>query len=399
MYIVPIHYNTKPQLVLAKAKIIGINKEPKVDTIPKLELMAILIGANIANYCLDALFSIEIESLYLWNDSRTALSWCSSYDIKEEFVSNRVRQIRNLAPKAKLMYVESARNSADILTRQPKAKDLLQNNCWWNGPEFLLESRTQWPIQNPEYNLMPEETMKTNENLTTSGEKMLDLIKLSKASKNLKEKELYENELAILQLNVQIEKVGEPADFEGFPNLQTDHYNNEKVNWKGFKSLKHILRVYAKVYRIIEIWRMRRSTLSKVEKNEHTPLTAVHFRKAKQYLIKQMQCECYESELQTLQQGKIVNYGNCKSFRLYLDECGIIRCKGRFEYSPTMKDINFPILYGTKHFFTNLTLWNIHQKENCPGYSYTLHEIKKHMYFPKLKITLKKIFSSCAKCL
>ena len=107
-----------------------------------------------------------------------------------------------------------------------------------------------------------------------------------------------------------------------------------------------------------------------------------------------MQSECYESELQTLQQGKIVNYGNCKSFRLYLDECGIIRCKGRFEYSPTMKDINFPILYGTKHFFTNLTLWNIHQKENCPGYSYTLHEIKKHIYFPKLKITLKKIFIS-----
>ena len=165
-----------------------------------------------------------------------------------------------------------------------------------------------------------------------------------------------------MQFNAQIEKVVEPADFEGFPNLQTDHYNNEEVNWKGFKSLKHILRVYAKVYRIIEIWRMRRSTLSKVEKHEHTPLTAVHFRKAKQYLIKQMQSECYESKLQTLQQGKIVNYGNCKSFRLYLDKCGIIRCKGRFEYSPTMKDINFPILYGAKHFFKNLMLWNIHQK-------------------------------------
>ena len=33
---------------------------------------------------------------------------------------------------------------------------------------------------------------------------MLDLIKLSKASTNLKEKETYENELAILQLNVQM---------------------------------------------------------------------------------------------------------------------------------------------------------------------------------------------------
>ena len=46
---------TKPALVQAKAKIIGLNKQPKIDTIPKLELMAILIGANIANYCIDAL--------------------------------------------------------------------------------------------------------------------------------------------------------------------------------------------------------------------------------------------------------------------------------------------------------------------------------------------------------
>ena len=65
-------------------------------------------------------------------------------------------------------------------------------------------------------------------------------------------------------------------------------------------------------------------------------VTAVHFRKAKLYLVKQMQSECYEKELKTLQQGKAVNYGNCKSFRLYLDDYGIIRCRGRFEHSPTM---------------------------------------------------------------
>ena len=53
--------------------------------------MALLTGANIANYCTDALFSIEIETLYMWSDSRKALSWCSSYETKEDFVSNRVR--------------------------------------------------------------------------------------------------------------------------------------------------------------------------------------------------------------------------------------------------------------------------------------------------------------------
>ena len=188
-------------------------------------------------------------------------------------------------------------------------------------------------------------------------------------------------------------------DFEGFPDPQINHHKTGEVDWKRFKSFKHILRVYAKVYRGIEIWRNSKSTVNKVEKSKYNTLTAVHVRKAKQYLIKHKQNECYKNELEKLQKGKAVNYGKCRSFRLYLDEHGIIRCKGRFECSPTMKDINFPILYGTKHTLTDLMLWNIHEKENCPGYSYALHKIKKDMYFPRFKITLRKTFNSCAKCL
>ena len=58
------------------------------------------------------------------------------------------------------MYVQSEQNPADILTKQPKAEDLLENQHWWNGPRFLLEPKEEWPFQNPHYNLMPEETMK-----------------------------------------------------------------------------------------------------------------------------------------------------------------------------------------------------------------------------------------------
>ena len=73
------------------------------------------------------------------------------------------------------------------------------------------------------------------------------------------------------------------------------------------------------MYRGIEIWRKSKSTLNKVEKGKINLFTAVQFRKAKQYLIKQMQNECYENELETLQKGKAVYYGKCRSFRLYLD--------------------------------------------------------------------------------
>ena len=120
----------RSELVKSQAKIVGKDKEPKRDTIPKLELMALLIGSILASYCIKAAFHVKFTELYLWGDSKTALSWCSSYDIKEDFVSNRVRQIRSNVPHAKLMYIKSEMNPADILTRQPKAKEFLTNTLW-----------------------------------------------------------------------------------------------------------------------------------------------------------------------------------------------------------------------------------------------------------------------------
>ena len=43
-------------------------------------------------------------------------------------------------------------------------------------------------------------------------------------------------------------------------------------------------------------------------------------------------------------------------------------------------------------------LWYIHNKDNCPGYSYARHRIKKDLYFPKFKTTIRKTFETCAKC-
>ena len=113
------------------------------------------------------------------------------------------------------------------------------------------------------------------------------------------------------------------------------------------------------------------------------PLTALHFAKAKQFLVKQMQAECYSEELSILKEKKAVKHGKCRLFGLHLDKEGIIRCKGRYENSPTLKNINLPILCGTNHNLTKLILWHIHSRENCPGYSYAMHRIKKDLYFPK----------------
>ena len=111
-----------------------------------------------------------------------------------------------------------------------------------------------------------------------------------------------------------------------------------------------------------------------------------------------MQAECYPEELGKLKKGKSIKTGKCRSLGLHLDKKDIIRCKGRFENSPTLREFNLPILYGRDHKLTTLKLWHIHTKNNCPGYSYAMHRIKKQMYFPKFKKTIRKIFETCAKC-
>ena len=410
----------KSELVKSKAKIVG-KEGPKINTIPKLELMAILIGAKLAVYCINALFHVKIKTLYLYSDSRTALSWCSSYDKKEEFVSNRVRQIREIVPQANLLYVQSEMNPADILTRQPKAESLLNNSRWWNGPEFLFQPKENWPLQDPIYNLMPEETMKKEflsiqsdinpENITPHSKQVRpDLIKSSKAEKQLDPVNV-QDQVVSMQLGMQIE--GNDSDseysFEGFSQEpraekhsppQQSPEDTFSVDWNHWNSYHDIIRIYARVYAAIDAFkdRIRHENTKSYNKFTFKPLTALNFAKAKRFLVQKMQSECYAVELKALKEGKAVKHGRCRLFGLYLDTHGTIRCKGRFENSPTLQDINLPVLCGTDHKFTQLLLWNIHDKDNCPGYSYAMHRIKKDLYFPRFKIALRKTLDICAKC-
>ena len=419
----------KSELVKAKAKIVGTDGPPKTNTIPKLELMSLVIGSNLAVYCIDALFHIKINSLFLWNDSKTALYWCSSYDIKEEFVSNRIRTIRQNVPRAKLMYIKSEMNPADILTRQPRAESLLSNSTWWHGPDFLRGPVEDWPVQNQVFNLMPEVSMEkefvgtqsgSEANNTNLDDLRPDLIKASRAEKVSVPVEL--KKVTTMKVGVLSDSDSESEndfvgfseadsvnDFRGFPQRSevkekspTVQYQADDiyVDWEHWNSFSGLLRSYARVFSAIDAFKARLMQVQVRAYDESlvTPLTALHFRSAKRFLLKQMQLECYAGELKVLKQGRPVKQGSCRLFGLFLDGNGVIRCKGRYENSPSLQDINLPVLCGTNHPLTKLLLWNIHDKENCPGYSYAMHRIKKDLYFPKFKVALRKTLDSCAKC-
>ena len=63
-------------------------------TIPKLELTVTLIGCRLIKH-LNSIFSFV--QLHLWTDSKVAISWvCSTKDIKDVYVANRVAEIQTL---------------------------------------------------------------------------------------------------------------------------------------------------------------------------------------------------------------------------------------------------------------------------------------------------------------
>ena len=116
-------------------------------TIPKLELCGALMVAKLMSSIAKDL-NIPLQSLYAWTDSTITQCWINSTPSRlKVFVANRVQHINELVPAAQWRYVPSAVNPADVATRGVSPQRLLQQELWWDGPPWMLQSSDCWPAQ------------------------------------------------------------------------------------------------------------------------------------------------------------------------------------------------------------------------------------------------------------
>ena len=104
--------------------------------IPKLELTATLIGCRLIKH-LNSLFMFV--QLHLWTASKVAISWvCSTKDIKDVYVANRVAEIQTLTSSLGIliMHVPNETNPADLLSCGCTTNKL-RSSIWQHGPEWL----------------------------------------------------------------------------------------------------------------------------------------------------------------------------------------------------------------------------------------------------------------------
>ena len=126
-------------LVFSKARVAPI----KQLSIPRLELLAVVIGTRCLNYVTEQL-QLTVTDRVLWTDSQCVLHWMKSHKPLPVFVQNRLKEIKS-HKDIKFRYVTTTQNPADLATRGVSAEALIDNQLWWHGPSWLSDDETKWP--------------------------------------------------------------------------------------------------------------------------------------------------------------------------------------------------------------------------------------------------------------
>ncbi|XP_068750817.1 uncharacterized protein [Montipora capricornis] len=112
-------------------------------SIPRLELLAVVIGTRCLNYVTEQL-QLTVTDRVLWTDSQCVLHWMKSHKPLPVFVQNRLKEIKS-HKNIKFRYVTTTQNPADLATRGVSAEALIDNQLWWHGPSWLSDDETKWP--------------------------------------------------------------------------------------------------------------------------------------------------------------------------------------------------------------------------------------------------------------
>ena len=110
-------------------------------SIPRLELVAGHMAANLATNVKDVLEGHPVDQVYCWLDSTVALHWIRGNGNYKQFVHNRVLKIQQ-----KLWitwrHVPTKENPADLGSRGGQVKQ--DDELWWCGPKWLSDP-SAWP--------------------------------------------------------------------------------------------------------------------------------------------------------------------------------------------------------------------------------------------------------------
>lgn len=335
------------RLIAAKSKV-----SPTTSTsIPRLELMAAVMSVKLTGTIVKAL-DLKMSDVTYWVDSLDVLHWIRNQSrIFKTFVANRVSTIQQSTNPSQWRHVPGKQNPADLISRGAKVSKLVEDRFWWQGPEFLKEDSSEWPIT----------PMKTNK------------VELSEVKLN-KGKQSHEPVLDCYYTD---------------RNLETDW----RLHPERFSSWKRLVHVNAWVKRFIDNCR------SSVEDRKIGNLDLDEIRDSETQIIKDTQCKEFPEYRVLLNKGKLPTNSKLASLNPMIDNDNILRCDGRLKNAEYLSyDNRYPIILPRKCWVTRLIVRQHHEDGDHSGTNFTLSQLSSKYWVIHGREEIREAERSCMKC-
>ncbi|XP_062714715.1 uncharacterized protein LOC134291230 [Aedes albopictus] len=329
-------------LVASKTKVAPLQSL----SIPRLELMAALIGARLRK-TIEEYHSVKATRTYLWSDSTTVVAWIQSDTRRyRQFVAFRVNEILSLSSVTEWRWIGTRQNVADEATRWGNGPSTNPESRWYRGPAFLYERDGDW---------MEEQVKTTKEEMRPA----------------------FVCPHFIIKPTISIER------FSKFERLR--------------RCLAYVLRYLSN---------LRNATRGSPRKIG-TELSRQELQEAEQSLWILVQSESFPDEVAVMKHNKqlgtkkkaLENSSKIAKLPPMMDEQGVLRVDGRMdaaEYLPF--DARNPIILPREHHVTVLLLDWYHRRYRHANDETVLNELRQRFYVAKLRTCLRKTKSRCMWC-
>lgn len=324
-------------LVCAKTKVAPIAAQ----TIPRLELNGAVLLAKLMERVSQNL-KISKELVHLWTDSSIVLMWLQKHASHwPPYIAARVRNIQELFNANHWSHVRTYENPADIATRGVLPSVLLQNSLWFQGPNWLIQDKSEWP--------------------------KLEFIQ--PASEKLK------SDISINM--IQMENDVKETEF--------------LTQYRDFYSL---IRITSFILRFVQQCKKKET----LKYTKHV-ITVNEINRAEMFWVKYVQSLYFKKEIKCLKANKnISEKSSLRALNPQFNENGLLIVHGRLQYADFSILRKFPIILPAKSNFSKLIVGKAHNRSNHGSIHLTLATLRQEYWVLNARNMVKSHIHKCIIC-
>ena len=357
------------------------NQEDPTDSIPRLELTAARLAAEIRDKLVQE-SGQKYTEVIMFSDSNTVLNWITDHDRKfKTFENFRVKKIRLLTDTADWRHCPSKDNPADICSHGIYANEHDRWSFFLSGPSWLSGPMELWPPVRPEPKTKPSE---------------IDVSAIDTVA------DFAPTQLIAINATVSLPVLGnEPVSSDWMLTLA-----KRRSGWRG--KVSAIARAKRIFTAFVKFLREKRTSKQTRDINYNRNLTLPEYKTAEMQLINAIQRKHFSPEIKTLLKLGVTSPNALKELRNkssltnlnpFLDENLTLRVGGRLGKSDILSyDEKYPKILPQSDEHVSSLIRCEHEKLLHATISHCFHHLRSQYHILGGRRTVNNVIRFCVPC-